>query len=644
MCGICGKLYFDEERTVASDELRRMSGALAHRGPDGEGVWAEDNVGLAHRRLAIIDLRPEAGQPMCNEDGTVWITFNGEIYNFHELRMDLEAHGHMFRTNSDTEAIVHAYEQYGRECLDRLRGMFAFAIWDARAKTLFLARDRIGKKPLFYFADQERFLFASEIKAILVDPAVAVRPDPKAIDQYLAMGYVPAPLSAFRGVQKLPAAHWLEIKNGRIEISRYWRLCYSPKRKISFRDAIAELQSQLAEAVRLRLMSDVPLGAFLSGGVDSSAIVAYMTRTMETPVRTFSVGFEDEAFDERPFARMVAERYGTKHTELVVKAPVADILPRVVWQYEEPFADPSAVPSYAIAQLTRQYVTVVLNGDGGDESFAGYNRYLIDRLFRRGDVLPHQLRRAIAAALKCLPAASQGRGLLRKLAKLADLIALDPSRRYARWFGQFTPDERHGLYTKEFAYATNGSDAEEKFVALFADSDAESDVDADLSTDVNLYLPDDLLVKMDRASMAHSLEARSPLLDHIFMEFVATLPSTMKLSGNRTKHIFKQSLRGVIPDVILDRPKMGFSAPISSWLRNELCEMTGDLLLSSRAKQRGYFRADVVERMWAEHISSHLDHSEKLWDLLVLELWHRIFLDGDGFGGVTGRGAYVAGD
>jgi asparagine synthase (glutamine-hydrolysing) len=635
MCGISGKLYFDEKRTVASGDLRRMSSMLEHRGPDGEGIWTGDNVGLAHRRLAIIDLSPEAGQPMCNEDGTVWITFNGEIYNFQELRVDLQARGHVFRTNSDTEAIIHAYEQYGRECLDRLRGMFAFAIWDRRCKTLFLARDRVGKKPIFYYLDGQQFLFASEIKGILADRSVKIESNATAIDHYLAMGYVPSPLSAFRGMQKLPAAHWLEIKNGRIEIGRYWRLRYVPKRKISLPEATAELQSQLADAVRLRLMSDVPLGAFLSGGVDSSAIVAYMARAMDTPVRTFSVGFEEESFDERPFARMVAERYGTNHTELVVKAPVADILPRVVWQYDEPFADPSAVPSYAIAQLTRRYVTVVLNGDGGDESFAGYNRYLIDRLFRRVDLLPSQIRRGFAAAMMSLPGTSQGHGFLRKLAKVAELIALEPERRYARWFGQFTPSERQSLYTEEFKCAVNGSIAEDLFVDIFAESKTANGVDADLSTDVNLYLPDDLLVKMDRASMAHSLEARSPLLDHVFMEFVATLPPEMKLSGNQTKHIFKQSLRGALPDVILDRPKMGFGAPISSWFRNELREMAEDLLLSARTRQRGYFRAKVVEGLWVEHISKELDHSETLWTLLVLELWHRIFLDGGRFTGTT---------
>jgi asparagine synthase (glutamine-hydrolysing) len=306
MCGICGKLNFDNERPVSKEELRRMSGMLAHRGPDGEGVWAGDNVGLAHRRLAIIDLRPDAGQPMCNEDRTVWITFNGEIYNFRELRAELQAQGHVFRTNSDTETIIHAYEQYGRECLHRLRGMFAFAIWDARSKTLFLARDRVGKKPLFYLVDRHQFIFASEIKAMLVDPSVKVEPNATAIDHYLALGYVPSPLSAFRGIQKLPAGHWLEIKDGRIEIQRYWRLRYNPKRKISLRDAVSELQFQLADAVRLRLMSDVPLGAFLSGGIDSSAVVAYMALAMDSSVRTFSVGFEDASFDERPFARLVA--------------------------------------------------------------------------------------------------------------------------------------------------------------------------------------------------------------------------------------------------------------------------------------------------------------------------------------------------
>jgi asparagine synthase (glutamine-hydrolysing) len=353
MCGIAGKLYFDHRRPVLHDEVAAMGRILTHRGPDGEGVWVDGPVGLAHRRLSIIDLRTVAAQPMSNEDGTVWVTFNGEIYNFQELRKDLESKGHVFRTNSDTEVIVHAYEEHGRDCLRHFRGMFAFAVWNTQTRTLFLARDRVGKKPLFYYRDGEQFVFASEIKALLVDPAVPVRVNPAALDQYLAFGYVPAPLSAFAGIQKLPAAHWLEVRDGRIEIGRYWKLRYTPKRNLAMQDAIAELHFRLAEAVRLRLVSDVPLGAFLSGGIDSSAVVAYMAQAMNRPVRTFCVGFDDAKFDERPYARMVADKFKTEHAELVVQAPVAEILPRLIWHYDEPFGDSSAVPSYAIAQLTR---------------------------------------------------------------------------------------------------------------------------------------------------------------------------------------------------------------------------------------------------------------------------------------------------
>ena len=407
MCGICGKVYFDPQRTVTRAELERMSQTLEHRGPDGEGIWTDGHVGLAHRRLAIIDLRAVAGQPMSNEDGSIWLTFNGEIYNFRELRADLEARGHVFRTTSDTEVIVHAYEEYGRDCLNRFRGMFAFALWDTRTRTLFLARDRVGKKPLYYYRGHDRFVFGSEIKALLADPAVPREPDPVALDHYLALQYIPAPLTAFRGIRKLPAAHWLELRDGHLEIGRYWKLRYTPKRTISMRDAVAELQWHLAEAVRLRLVSDVPLGAFLSGGVDSSAVVAHMAQALDSPVRTFAVGFAEAAFDERPFARMVAERYGTAHTELVVEAPVADILPRLVWHYDEPFGDASAVPSYAIAALTRQHVTVVLNGDGGDENFAGYDRYITDRL-----VTPWRYCPSLAAPciLRLAPAFARGVG------------------------------------------------------------------------------------------------------------------------------------------------------------------------------------------------------------------------------------------
>jgi asparagine synthase (glutamine-hydrolysing) len=629
MCGIVGKLYFDPDRAVAQEELVQMARTLVHRGPDGEGIWVDGNVGLAHRRLAVIDLSAQAGQPMCNEDGSVWITFNGEIYNFQELHQDLEKQGHTFRTHSDTEVIVHAYEEYGRECLERLRGMFAFAIWDNRTRILFCARDRVGKKPFFYFLGSDRFLFASEIKALLTDSAVPREPDPIAIDHFLALGYVPGPRTAFLGMCKLPPAHWLEVRDGHVEIGRYWKLRYTPKRKLSIKDAISELHWRLAEAVRLRLVSDVPLGAFLSGGVDSSAVVIKMAEAMNRPVRTFSVGFGTAAFDERPFARQIAERYGTDHTELVVEAPVTAILSRLVWHYDEPFGDSSAVPSYAISELTHQHVTVVLNGDGADETFAGYDWSKMDRLIQRGDVLPLGMRQWFAKLLGGVAVNQKKKTPLWKIARLAEVMSLPPPRRYAQWVEHFGPEARQRMYTDAFAETVKESNPDALFAAAFAQSEAEDWLDSILDADVNLYLADDLLVKMDRATMAHSLEARSPFLDHVFMQFAATLPSAFKQAWGQKKRILKAALRGSIPDTLLDRRKMGFSVPVAEWFHKDLREMAHDLLLSPSALHRGYFKPEKVTGLLNEH-SSHVDHGTKLWDLLMLELWHQTFIDGAG--------------
>lgn len=630
MCGICGKLYFEPEHPVTKHELLQMSQTLAHRGPDGEGTWQAGPVGLAHRRLAIIDLRAIAAQPMSNGDGSVWITFNGEIYNFQALRADLAGRGHHFRTQSDTEVILHAYEEYGRRCLEHLDGMFAFAIWDARTQTLLLARDRLGKKPLFYAVGRDRLLFASEIKALLVDRTLPVTPDPIALEHFLTLHYIPAPLTAFQGIRKLPAAHWLEVRHGQVKLGRYWQLRYTPKRQLSAPDAVAELRWRLAEAVQRRLVSDVPLGAFLSGGVDSSAVVAAMAQSSTAPVKTFAVGFEQSAFDERHFARMVAERYGTEHTEIIVKAPVADILPRLIWHYDEPFGDASAIPSYAIAALTRQHVTVVLNGDGGDENFAGYDRYRSQHLLSYGDALPRSFWQAAAALTSYIPQTWQRRPPLKQLAKAVDFLVQRPELRYMRWFDLLTVAERRHLYTDAFSATLPGSAPEDLFIDTFAHSEAEDVIDAALSVDVQLYLVDDLLVKMDRATMAHSLEARSPFLDHHLMEFVASLPPSFKVAGREKKPLLKAAMRGILPDAILDRPKMGFSAPMTHWFRDELREMAHDVLLSPSARQRGYFRPGAVERLLQEHATAQQDHAAVLWDVLVLELWHRTFVDHEG--------------
>jgi len=632
MCGIAGKIYQDSQRKVPREDVARMTGVLAHRGPDGEGVWVERNVGLGHRRLSIIDLRAVAAQPMSNEDGAVWITFNGEIYNFQELRKDLESRGHVFRTESDTEAIIHAYEEYGRECLHHLRGMFAFAIWDSRQRVLFVARDRVGKKPVFYFVDGERFLFGSEIKALLADLERPNQLNPIALDHYLAFGYIPAPLTAFQGIKKLPAAHWLEWKEGQVTTGRYWKLRYRPKRQINIQDAVQELRWRLSEAVRVRLMSDVPIGAFLSGGIDSSAVVASMAQSLSRPVRTFCVGFDDKALDERPFARMVADRFGTEHTELLVSAPVAEILPRLIWHYDEPFGDSSAVPSYAIAQLTRQHVTVVLNGDGGDENFGGYDRYLAMRRSRWGDGVPRWLWRGAGIAVSRLPERLRHQSLFAKMARVTSALARSPGRRYATWSGHTSEEFRHFCYSSDFSELLKNSDPEALVEELFSQSDKEDMVEAALETDVNLYLADDLLVKMDRASMAHSLEARSPFLDHPLMEFAATLPTEMKVHSKTKKKVLKDALQGIIPEMILDRPKMGFGAPLASWFRGPLRVMMQDVLLDSRSLQRGVFQPAAIQRCVTEHLSGNYDHSTMLWDLLVLELWHRTFLDENGRG------------
>ena len=631
MCGISGKVYFDSNRPVEVDDVKAMADVLYHRGPDGGGVHLQGNVGLAHRRLAIIDLRETANQPMCNEDGSIWVTFNGEIYNFQELRDELQQRGHAFRTGSDTEVIVHAYEEYGRECVHKFRGMFAFAIWDAQTQTLFLARDRLGKKPIYYYMGSDRFLFGSEIKAILAEGSVVPRPDHFSIDHYLTLQYIPAPHTAFQGILKLPAAHWLELRDGQLRVERYWRLHYVPKRQLSLAQALEEFNWHLREAVRLRMISDVPLGAFLSGGMDSSAVVSAMTKIGGSAIRTFCAGFEQAEFDERQFAQNVATRLGTAHTELLVHAPVKDILPRLIWHYDEPMGDSSAVPSYAIAALTRQHVTVVLNGDGGDENFAGYDRYILDRQVRYGDLIPRSIRLGVHRFFRSLPPSWVQTQPLRKLARISQVLALDPERRYAEWGAHFHYDDRVALYSDSFQRQIDGNDPEGLFVQAFAETDADNSTDAALSADVSLYLADDLLVKMDRATMAHSLEARSPLLDHVLMEFAASLPANLKVTGHEKKYLLKSSLRGVVPDEVFTRPKMGFCVPLAQWFREELREMTHDLLLSRRALQRNYFKPKRVESILDEHCQRGRDHGAQLWDLLVLELWHQTFIDGDGW-------------
>ena len=635
MCGIAGLLDL-RARPVNSSLVRGLCNVLAHRGPDDEGYYIEGPVALGQRRLAILDL---AGgrQPMSNEDGTIWVTFNGEIYNFRELRARLEGLGHRFATCSDTEAIVHAYEQYGPACVKELRGMFAFALWDQPRQTLFLARDRAGKKPLFYAEVDGQWAFASELHALLQHPGLAREVDWAALDDYLTYGYVPAPKTIFRGVRKVPPAHWLTVRlrpdgsgDSDVHVERYWQLAYEPKLRLSEEDAADGLLEVLREAVRLRMIADVPLGALLSGGIDSSIVVALMSQLSDRPVKTFSIGFDDQEFNELPHARRVAERCGTQHHELIVRPNALEVLPTLVRHYGEPYADSSAIPSYYVAKLTREHVKVALNGDGGDECFAGYERYAGGLAADRYGRIPAAVRRlAIEPLSRLIPAGGSRRSRLRQARRFLEVAGKPAPERYLRWIGYVRTGEKAALYSADFQEQLAGHRAESWLLEMWEQLTAAGlgPLDRMLALDVQSYLPYDLLVKMDIATMANSLEARSPFLDHEVMEFCARLPASYKLRGMRLKHLLKKAGAGLLPPETLARRKMGFGVPVGNWMRRELRSWTEDLLLSPRALKRGYFEPDALRHLVDAHLEGREDRSFQLWALVWLELWHLEFMD-----------------
>jgi asparagine synthase (glutamine-hydrolysing) len=630
MCGICGTVYRDRERIVTHDELQAMSSLLSHRGPDDAGVYLSGNVGLAHRRLSIIDLSPAGHQPMTNEDESIWIVFNGEIYNYPDIRGELLARGHCFRSNTDTETIIHLYEDKGEECVQDLRGMFSFALWDGKKRRLFCARDRVGKKPFVYAQTERGLHFASEIKSLLTCPAIDKKIDYQALHHYLTYQYVPSPSAIFAGIKKLPPGHTLIYEGDMVTVKRYWDLNYRDKLMLPSLDEYGErLREIFEEAVKIRLRSDVPLGAFLSGGIDSSLVVAMMQRLMNQPVKTFSIGFKEEAYDELAYARMVAQQYNTDHHEFVVKPDALEILPKLVWHYNEPFADSSAIPTYYVSKMTREHVTVALNGDGGDESFAGYERYLADKLADYYRHVPSFIRDGIfQKVIDRLPYSTDRRSFVRRLKRFIKGISEVPERRYVRWICFFDNEMKRDLYTPSFDALTKGTDSVELTVGWYDRSDAEAFIDRTLFVDVMSYLPEDLLVKVDIATMAHSLEARSPFLDHKLMEFAASLPADLKLRGIETKYLLKRTLCGLIPRPIVQRKKMGFGVPLDVWFRGDLKEMAYDVLLDNKSIDRGYFRKESVQKLLDEHASERYDHSYRIWALLFLELWHRMFVDG----------------
>ena len=626
MCGIAGLLGDG----VDEHDVGPMLALQRHRGPDAEGIWSDRHCVLGHCRLAIIDLSEAGRQPLANEDGSVWVTFNGEIYNFQTLRTELEGLGHVFRTGTDTEAIVHAYEQWGTACVSRFRGMFAFALWDQPRRRLFLARDRVGKKPLFYTRAGGRFLFASELQGLLAGPDVPRDAYLPAIDAYLALGYVPGPETAFRGIFKLPPASWMtvDLTSGgpEVRVEEYWSLRYVPKLQIGEAEAAEALRDKLREAVRLRMISDVPLGAFLSGGIDSSVVVGLMAALADRPVKTFSIGFEDAVFNELPHARRIADRWGTEHHEHVVRADAAAILPDLVRHYGEPYADSSAVPTYYVSQITRRSVTVALNGDGGDESFAGYERYLASRLATRARGIPGS-RGASRALARLLPASAHSKSRVRQARRFLEAIDSPPASSYARWvgasMGAFTPEEKLRLCRPELLHEARDRDPRGIIGRLFRCAENLDPVDAAMSVDAASYLPYDLLVKVDITSMANSLEARSPFLDHEVMEFAASLPVELKLKGRTSKYLVRRAFPDLLPVENVQRRKMGFGVPVSDWLRGPMRDLLADTLLGHSADSAGYFQPAEVRRLVSEHMGSRADHGYRLWNLLMLDLWRR---------------------
>jgi asparagine synthase (glutamine-hydrolysing) len=608
--------------------MRRLTTTLAHRGPDADGFLWDAGAALGHRRLSIIDLST-GDQPIYNEDHTKAVVFNGEIYNFRAVRAELEQRGHRFSTASDTEVIVHAWEEYGDACVSRLRGMFAIAAWDLSRRRLLLARDAVGKKPLYYVHDGERLLFASELKALLCDPSVKRSVSLEALDDYLTFGAVPAPRTIYSEVHQLPPAHCLVWEDGRVRLTEYWDLSYRPGPPRREDEYLEQFGAIFDEAVRLRMISDVPLGAFLSGGVDSSAVVASMAAQSAKPVITTTIAFRDEAFNEAPHARAVAEALGTDHTEMVVEAKAAEILPTLVWHLDEPFADSSALPTFYVARAARQRVTVALSGDGGDEVFAGYEwRYGLNMLEARvRRAIPGPVRRGLLGPLSAVwPKADRLPRPLRWKFFLRNM-GLDAEEAYFHDMSVFTPLDKWGLWSDEMRHALNGYDPFPAFRRHF-DRVREADhLNRLLYVDLKTWLPNDILVKMDRMAMASSLEVRSPLLDQKVIEFAAGLPPDLKLHQGTSKYLLKRHAERRVPASAIHRPKMGFSIPLAAWLRGGLRDLAEDLLLSDRARGRGYFEPGRIRAMWSRHQASRQDHSHQLWALMMLELWHRQFLD-----------------
>jgi len=641
MCGICGAVWTDASGALAADSLKAMMDRLVHRGPDDAGSYRDNHAALGFRRLAIIDV---AGghQPLSNEDGTIWTVFNGEIYNYPALRRRLEAKGHVLRSHGDTETLVHLYEDEGTRMFSLLRGMFALAIWDARRRTLVLARDRLGQKPLVYRHDGSQLIFASELKALLALPGSAVRRrlDPIALDHYLSYGYVAHPRTILAGTSKLPPAHYAVWHDGALAVERYWHPEWNLERDRPVEEDVEELRATLGDAVREQMISEVPLGAFLSGGIDSTIIAGLMQQVSSRPVKTFAIGFPDPAYDETRYAELAARHLGTEHRTFIVEPKAWETLPELAWQFDEPFADSSALPTWYVSRETRRDVTVALTGDAGDELFGGYDRYralALTELFQR---LPSVSRRLLGGTMvRVLPRAARSKTRLRRLQRLFEHINEPAEARYLGWMTTFDEAARMALYSGAqldvLASATTAlpdqseADPASDLTAAFAAAGRRDQVTRAMVADLLTYLPGDLLVKVDLASMAHSLECRGPFLDHRVVELAMAMPLDRKiqLRSGRSKVVLKRAFSDLLPPPIKTRPKMGFGVPISRWFRKELKDEVRDVLLDPVCLDRGLFRPEAIENLVYEHIDGKREHSYRLWALLMLELWFRRHID-----------------
>lgn len=629
MCGIAGAYWNANSKPIHPKVLDCMTDILQHRGPDGRGTYYRtfDNgsgIALGHRRLAIIDLA-SGQQPLPNEDETLWITFNGEIYNYQALRQSLESRGHRFRTDSDTETIVHLYEDFGPQCVEHLRGMFAFAIWDARQQLVFLARDRLGQKPLVYREDSGQLLFASEIKSILQVRA-SREVDQDALGQFLTLGYVAHPRSMFCGIKKLPPAHFAIFQHGRLRLERYWEPSLQHESRRSLGELCEMLRAELTEAVRLRLRSDVPIGAFLSGGVDSTTIVGLMQELLPHPAKTFTMGFSEEEYDETLHARQAASHLGTDHHELQVAAASASILPTLTWHFDEPFADSSAIPTFGLAAATRKQVKVALTGDGGDELFAGYPRYQTIQRISNFDRMPKIVRSLLANPVwQLLPGSDGKNGLIAKLRFRMGILRQSADARYINWVAYFRLAMRNELLSPEFQSQLNVH-PEDAFLEILQASRRSAGTRA-MHCDLQTYLPGDLLTKLDITSMAHGLECRSPFLDHHVVDRSLSIPFHYHVDPAYVKPVLTRTFSDLIPERLKRRRKMGFCVPLNAWFRGPLRSFAHDLLLSGPSSQRGYFRNGFIRSLLNQHMSGNWNHGDRIWNLICLEQWHRDYVD-----------------